>query len=121
MFDIDGTLVRSSTFDEECYLKAAQYSIIHSPKIYVHQFFKEFRRTLVKNGKLLISVKSGDTEEYIENFMESNTKIYFSHFTKPEIEKYFIGGGFRIISIEERSPYPDEINVKRIFAIGEKV
>ena len=99
----------------------AYYSIIHTPKCHVSKYFAEFRRTLVRGGKLLVSVKSGNEEGYVENFLECDTSIYFSYFKTSEIERYFLENGFMINSLEERSPYAEEINVKRIFAIGEKV
>ena len=99
----------------------AYYSIIHTPKYHVSKYFEEFRRTLMKGGKLLVSVKSGVEEGTIDNFLECNTSIYFSHFTTSEIARYFSENGFKIISLEERSPYTEEIEVNRIFAIGEKV
>ena len=99
----------------------AYYSIIHIPKQYVSIYFKEFQRVLAKGGKLLVSVKSGNEEGYVENFLESNTSIYFSHFIKSEIKNYFLENGFAINSINERIPYDEEIDVKRIYAIGERV
>ncbi len=56
---------------------------------------------LAKNGRILISVKSGAKEGFVENFLETGTKIYFSHFTQLEISKYLIDAGFRLISIEK--------------------
>ncbi len=98
----------------------AYYSIIHVPKCYVSRFFAEFSRTLKIGGKLLISVKAGDDEGYIHNILEHNASIYFSHFNKSEIRAYFLENGFELISLEERSPYAEELDVKRIFALGEK-
>jgi ubiquinone/menaquinone biosynthesis C-methylase UbiE len=97
------------------------YSIIHAPKAKIHRYFEEFNRVLVKGGKLLLSVKTGDTEEYINDFMGDKIDIYFTCFSIKEIKHYLIESGFKVLLLEERSPYPDEINVKRIFALGEKL
>ena len=60
-------------------------------------------------------VKSGNDEQFIENFLESDEQIYFSHFIISEIEDYLKNEGFKVIFIEERAPYSDEINVQKNF------
>lgn len=97
------------------------YSIIHTPKKYVNQIFHEFRRVLRKGGKVLITVKEGTGEGYIYDFLGYDTTIYFTHFTRAEIENYFINNAFKLLFLEEREPYEEEIAVSRIYAIGEKI
>ncbi|MEJ2634423.1 MAG: class I SAM-dependent methyltransferase [Calditrichia bacterium] len=97
------------------------YSIIHTPKKYIHRIFTEFFRVLTPRGKLLVAVKSGEQEGYLDEFLGFRTKIYFTHFIPEEIQTYFINNGFRILFQESRAPYQDEIAVSRIYMIGEKI
>jgi len=97
------------------------YSIIHTPKKYVDKIFREFRSVLKKRGKLLITVKEGTLEGMVNNFLECGTQIYFTHFTKNEIRNYFERNGFKILLLEKRVPYEEEIALNRIYALGEKI
>ncbi len=99
----------------------AFYAIIHTPKRLVGRYFREFRRVLKRGGKLLLSVKEGDEEGYLEEFLGHGTRIYFSHFRAEEIERYLAGNGFRTLLLESRRPYDEEIPVPRIYAIGERL
>jgi SAM-dependent methyltransferase len=96
------------------------YSIIHTPKVYIDKIFQEFKRVLKKGGKLLLAVKEGEDEGFVQNFLDYDTSIYFTHFKKQEIERYFFDNGFELLFIEFRDPYEDEIAVSRIYAIGER-
>ena len=96
------------------------YSIIHTPKRMVDLLFKEFHRVLKEGGTLLVSVKEGDHEGYLDEFLGHRARIYFSHFRKEEIERLMIASGFRILFLESRAPYEEEIAVSRIYAIGER-
>ena len=96
------------------------YSIIHTPHKYVNQLFQEFSRVLKVGGKLLVTVKEGGEEGLIDNFLESEASIYFTHFKAQDIEKHYVNSGFSLTFIESRKPYEDEIDVNRIYAIGEK-
>lgn len=97
------------------------YSIINTPKIYINKLFGEFKRVLKRNGYLLVSVKTGTTEGFIEGLLEIHSKHYFTLFTIEEIENYFNDSGFIIEFIDQRNPYDFEISNERIFAIGKKV
>ena len=96
------------------------YSIIHTPRKLVPKLFREFHRVLRKGGKLLVSVKAGDQEGYLEELLGFRTRIYFTHFQEEEIARYLAGNGFEILFLESRKPLLDEIAVPRIFAIGGK-
>lgn len=97
------------------------YSIIDIPKIYIRKILKEFKRALKANGYLLLVVKEGTTEGYQNELLGIETEIYFTLFTKYEIDKYLLENGFEIIKFEQRKPYPNEIDVDRIYAIAKKI
>jgi len=98
----------------------AYYSIIDTPKIYQPMIFKEFRRVLKPGGYLLVAVKAGDTEGYIQDPCGVETEIWFTLFTEDDIKSYFNQAGFQIEFMEKRNPYDFEIQNERIFAIGKK-
>ncbi|MCU0365179.1 MAG: class I SAM-dependent methyltransferase [Ignavibacteriaceae bacterium] len=52
------------------------YSIINTPKIYLEKIFSEFYRILKPNAYLLLSVKAGTTEGYVDELLGIKTKIY---------------------------------------------
>lgn len=97
------------------------YSIIDTPKRYVGRIFGEFRRLLKPNGYLLVAVKAGTTEGYIDDLLGIKTEIYFALFTEEEIVSYFEQAGFLLEFIERRNPYNFEISNERVFTIGRKV
>ena len=97
------------------------YSIINTPKYYVNRIFAEFRRVLKPEGYLLVAVKAGTTEGYINDLLGIKTKIYSALFTQEEIVSYFSEAGFLLEFFNRRNPYDFEINNDRIFAIGKKV
>lgn len=98
----------------------AFYSIVHTPKRSMNILFREFRRVLRKDGKILIVVKKGSTEGYVDELVGFKTRLYFVNFTEEELQTYFQTSGFELISIETRQPYDFEIPVERIYAIGQK-
>jgi len=97
------------------------YSIIHTPKQFVNRLFCEFNRVLMKHGRILIVVKKGDMEGYVDELEGFKTRLYFTHFKEEEIRNYFEANGFKVIFLETRQPYDFEIPVERIYAIGEKI
>jgi len=97
------------------------YSIINTPKIYVGRIFAEFHRVLKPDGYLLIAVKAGTAEGYIDDLLGIKTKIYSSLFTQKEIVAYFSQAGFLLEFFDKRNPYDFEISNERIFAIGKKL
>jgi len=97
------------------------YSIIHTPKRFMHALFREFNRVLKKSGKILIVVKKGDTEGYVDELEGFKTRLYFTNFREEEIEGFLETNGFRVTLLETRKPYDFEIPVDRIYAVGEKI
>jgi ubiquinone/menaquinone biosynthesis C-methylase UbiE len=97
------------------------YSIIHTPKRFMYVLFREFNRVLKKSGKILIVVKKGDTEGYVDELEGFKTRLYFTNFREEEIEGFLETNGFRVTLLEARKPYDFEIPVERIYAVGEKI
>jgi len=97
------------------------YSIINTPKNYMSRIFNEFRRVLKPEGYLLVAVKAGTTEGYIDDVLGIRTKIYSTLFTQEEMVAYFSQAGFVLEFFDKRNPYDFEISNERIFAIGKKV
>jgi ubiquinone/menaquinone biosynthesis C-methylase UbiE len=114
--------IHSMPFDDNSFNGLiSYYSIINTPKIYIPKIFSEFRRALKPDGYLLVSVKAGTTEGYIDDLLGIKTKIYSSLFTKEEIVSYFNDASFTLEFVDKRNPYDFEICNERIFAIGRKV
>ena len=96
------------------------YSIIHTPKKSMDRIFNEFRRTLKPGGYLLVAVKAGTNDGYVNELLGFETEIYFVLFSEVEIAGYFQRSGFELEFIERRNPYDFEIHNDRIFAVGRK-
>jgi ubiquinone/menaquinone biosynthesis C-methylase UbiE len=97
------------------------YSVIDTPKIYLNKVMREFNRVLKIGGYLLLVVKEGATEGFQSDLLGIETEIYFSLFTEKEIEYFLKSNNFKIIKIEQRNPYADEISINRIFSISKKI
>jgi ubiquinone/menaquinone biosynthesis C-methylase UbiE len=97
------------------------YSIVDTSKIYVDRIFSEFGRVLKPASYLLVAVKEGTTEGYIDDLLGEKFEIYLTLFTEEEVANYFEKSGFIMQFIEKRNPYDFEISNERIFAIGKKV
>ena len=97
------------------------YSVLDTPKIYLDKVMNEFHRVLKIGGYLLLVVKEGAAEGFQSDLLGIETEIYFSLFTKKEIECFLKSNNFKIIKIEQRNPYADEINIERIFSISKKI
>ena len=95
------------------------YSIIDTPKKYVKRILKEFNRVLKDDGYLLLTVKRGETEGYQNNLLEIEAEIYFSLFSIEEVRSFLLESDFKIINLEERIPYKNEIDINRIFVIAQ--
>jgi len=97
------------------------YSIIHTPKRFMRVLFCEFNRVLKKGGKILVVVKKGEEEGYVDELEGFKTSLYFAHFTEEEVKSFLEANGFSVIFLETRQPYDLEIPVQRIYAIAKKI
>ena len=66
------------------------YSIIYTPKEFVNLIFAEFNRILKRDGKLLIVVKKGIDEGFIDDDWYEGNRVYFTYFIESEIKDYFV-------------------------------
>lgn len=98
----------------------AFYSIIYTPKKYIDGIFKEFSRVLKPGGKVLIAVKKGESEGFINDEWYEGNKVYFTYFLEDEIKEFFNNNKFVLDFFDVRKPYDFEINVERIYAFGTK-
>jgi len=114
-------MVRLDIADESIDGIVSFYSIIHTPKRFIHTLFHELNRVLKKGGKLLIVVKKGDMEGYVYELEGFKTRLYFTNFTERELKSYLQTCGFELIFLETRQPYEFEIPVERIYALGKKI
>ncbi len=97
------------------------YSIIDTPKIFVKNVLYEFKRVLKPGGVLFLTVKEGTTEGFQNELLGIEAEIFFTLFTKDEIKLVLTENGFEIIKLEQRKPYPDEIEMDRVFVIAQKI
>ncbi len=93
----------------------AYYSFHYQPKASLPLVVREFRRVLRPGGQLLVVVKEGLGEGWIDDPMGSGTKVFWSGFTPPELEVLATDGGFQVDGITGRDPQPDEIAVRRLY------
>ncbi len=96
----------------------AFYSILYSPKSLVHLMFDNFKKVLKPGGKLLVAVKKGEKEGFLDNDEWYTSRVHFALFDETDIQKYFENSEFMIDFIDTRKPYDFEINMERIYALG---
>ncbi|MDA9774542.1 class I SAM-dependent methyltransferase, partial [Saprospiraceae bacterium] len=115
------TDMRSSSFSEESFdAIIAMHSIIHTPKNFSYQFFREFKNLLKPGGRLLIVVKKGKDEGIVTGDWWEKHEIYFSHFMEKELRNLAEEYDFQVDLLETRKPYEAEIDLDRIYLLCTK-
>ncbi|HVO74943.1 MAG TPA: class I SAM-dependent methyltransferase [Ignavibacteriaceae bacterium] len=96
------------------------YSIIDTPKKYIPKIINEFNRVLKPGGYLLLAVKAGSGEGFVNGLLEIETEIYCTFFNEYEILQYALRNELEIIKLEVRKPLEFEIQNDRIYLICKK-
>lgn len=109
-------MARLDLADESIAGIVSLYSIIHTPKRLVNVLFSEFNRVLRSGGKILVVVKRGSSEGYVDELLGFKTRLYSTYFTEEELEAYLQTSGFELIFMETRRPYDFEIPLERVYA-----
>ena len=91
------------------------YSIIYTPKKDIDQLLQVFKNALKPNGKLLLVLKEGYFEGYQDQVLGIKVKSYFCEYKAEEIKEILQRNGFKVQSLETRTPYEQEINNNRIY------
>ncbi|MCY3410966.1 MAG: class I SAM-dependent methyltransferase [Candidatus Heimdallarchaeota archaeon] len=94
------------------------YSIIDTPKFAIPLIISEFHRVLKDRGMLIIVVKAGEEEGYIDKVLDIPVKLFFATFTEQELRGYL--KEFEIEFLERRESYEFEISNDRIYCIARK-
>ena len=91
-----------------------KYDFVYCWAVLMHLTKDEARAGLHKiydalndGGKLLTCVKTGEVEEEMVDFRETTDKIYYSYWTREELEKYLRELGFKNIRIWEYGRWLD--------------
>jgi ubiquinone/menaquinone biosynthesis C-methylase UbiE len=98
----------------------AYYSIMYTPKNSVDKIISEFYRVLKPNGKLLIVLKKGFSDEVLEDYWDEGNPVYYTLYQETEIQNILIRNKFSIQHIETRTPYDFELKIDRIYIIATK-
>ncbi len=72
-------------------------SVLHLKKIDLPKALSEFNRVLKENGKLFVSAKKGEGEEFVE---DETGKRFFSYFTEDELKTFIEKADFKVTKVE---------------------
>jgi len=98
----------------------AYYAILYTPREHLPALLGEFRRVLKPQGALLVVVKEGEGEGFVDDPLGSGLRTFFANFTESELRTLLERGGFECVFAETREPYDFEIPVRRVYVIARK-
>jgi SAM-dependent methyltransferase len=111
MMDMAAMAFAKASFDG----LVSYYSLHYEPKNRIGVILAEYARVLRSGGSLLIVVKQGASEGWIDDPMGSDVKVYWSDFTSSELRAQLEANDFEVTRAEVRDPLPDEVAVRRIY------
>jgi len=91
------------------------YALHYLPQSSLSGVIAEFTRVLASGGRLLLVVKQGTQDGWIDDPMGSGEKTYWREFQPAELVALAAANGFAEIQCEVRAALPDEIAVPRIY------
>jgi SAM-dependent methyltransferase len=109
---LDGTLAGIAAF----------YAIVNIPKKLLPSVFLEMQRVLQQGGLLLLAFHSGDEVLHEDELYGRSISMDFFLFPPQVIRRYLEAAGFAIEEINERDPYPPEVEYqsRRAYILARK-
>lgn len=112
----------ATTFDAGSFAGlVAYYSLHYLPRTNHDAAFHEFARLLAPGGQLLIAVKEGSSEGWIDDPMGTGERVFWCEFQADELSKLVTEAGFSVLRCTVRDPLPGEIAVRRIYLLAELI
>jgi SAM-dependent methyltransferase len=121
-----GTMTRLNAGDGRWHALIAFYSIIHlTSDAEVGAALREFHRTLVDDGLLLVAVHlgdGGDATVHAEEMLGVAIDMEFRYFDLDRLVADIVEAGFSVEARLVRSPYPDvEVQTTRAYILARRV
>ena len=121
-----GTMTRLDAADRRWQGLIAFYSIIHlTTDIEVRAALREFHRTLVDGGLVLIAVhlgEAGDATVHASEMLGVAVDMEFHFFDPERLAADLAAAGFRVEARLVRSPYPDvEVQTTRAYLLARRM
>jgi len=97
------------------------YSLHYQPKARLGQILREFARVTRAGGWLLIVVKQGDSEGWIDDPMGSGQRVFWCDFQAGELCDLVSRDGWELTDCSIRDPLSSEISVRRIYLTARRL